>query len=174
MCYLQSVLFFLTIGKSPYLALSVCWHTENTLLVVSNCTQVLLRFPLLASFPRLSLSVDQQMHTHTHTRFHIHSHACTRGKTDRGVLKVNRCELLTCVKTMHTYWAFCFLHIAFYVVVLSAFSLSFFYFLSAHNCCVCMASSFCSPGKRESLRLLLGCASLSLLATGDFSPRGCC
>lgn len=107
MCY---SLFFLSIF-SPERLLT---YWKHTLLVASNCSQVLLRLPLLASFPRLSLSVAQQMHTHTRSHMHTlsHSQQCMHTRSshnaepDRGFLQVNRCVLLTCISVV---WKWCIL-----------------------------------------------------------------
>ncbi len=148
-----TVCFFLTIVRSPYLALSVCWHTENThywLLAAAHrcCWGYHSWLPFQGSLFRL-LNRCTHTHTHTHTRTRSHMHTLSHSQQcmhtrsshnvepDRGVLQVNRCMLLTCISAC---WAFCFLLIAFNVVFLWSavrlFVLFLFFFLSARNCFV--------------------------------------
>lgn len=116
-------------------------YRKHSLLVASSSTQVLLRLPLLASFPRLSLSVAQQMRTRSHTQTLSHSQQCMYTRSSRndepdwGVLQVNRCMLLVYLACENdACFAFCFLLIAFVVVVLSngvrLFVLFLFFFSS--------------------------------------------
>lgn len=111
--------FFLT-SQSPYLARSICWHTENThywLLAAAHrcCWGYHSLLPFQGSLFRL---LNRHTHTHTHvhtcTRFHIHSNAFTHTHLItpsrlEASLQVNRCMLLSFLSGVWKWCMFCFL-----------------------------------------------------------------